>query len=81
MKTIPRDLFNMNKQLDSITQESYRNEQSNQLIRVDIPHDDDEVELMRKDILAIAFEMTQPIPIGELDEAEYNEDFEYKDSI
>ena len=81
MKTIPRDLFNMNDQLDLDAQESYRNEPYDQLSRVVMPYDDDEVELMRKDMPATIFEMTQPIPSAEQDEVEYNEDSEYEESL
>ena len=51
------------------------------MIRLVIPYDDDEVKLMKKDILTTFFEMTLPIPSAKLDEAKHREDSKYMANI
>ena len=70
MKTIPRDLFIVDDQLDINSQEIYGNEPFDNSINLPRAHDEFEVELVRKDLPATIVEMTSAMPYSELDEVE-----------
>ena len=70
MKSIPRDLFIIDDQLDFESQESYCNEPFDNSMNFAQPHDEVEIELVRKDMPTTIIEMTPIVPHLELDEVE-----------
>ena len=79
MKTVPRDLFNMNDEYDFDAQESYQSDQVDNAINLFVPKDDSEVQWVREDVPNTIIE--NPLVVPQQIESERDSDFDESECV
>ena len=76
MKTVPRDLFNMDDEVESYLSERYENEPFEHLIGPSIPKDNGEVLLTRTDVPETVIDVPSEEFVTQQIQIEYEKEFE-----